>query len=147
MDSKDFLDLAGNLIKDYHNEAAFRTSVSRSYYALHTYMSNFLSDENFELGKDERRHKKIYIYLHNCGIEEVEEAASDLDDLRNQRNRADYEMNINCQRRDAEFVFCKASEAYEVFSRYINSPELRAKLKNGILKYRRIISGQKRLNQ
>jgi len=143
MDPKDFLVLADKLVNNFQNEAAFRTSVSRSYYALHTFMSNFFLKEKFDIAKDEKRHKKIYYYLHNCGIEEIKDIASALDDLRHDRNRADYEMDTVCHKKNARFAFIKASKAYEIFSRHINNPTSKSELKTGIREYIKRTTNQK----
>jgi uncharacterized protein (UPF0332 family) len=147
MDPRDFLDVAQNLLKDYQGEAAFRTSVSRSYYALHNYMSNFIVAEKFDLGKDKSRHKKIYQYLHNCGIEDIKDVATVLDDLLDERNRADYEMNRPCNKPSAELLFRKAELAYEIFKSHINNPTTKVHLKDGISNYLLSTSGQNRTAQ
>ena len=142
MDPRDFLELAQRLSRN-ENEASLRTAVSRSYYALHNRMSNFLSCEGFQLDEDYKRHKQVYQWLHNCGIEDIESVASDLDDLRGERNRADYEMNATiADNINNVILLCqKANIAFDTFENCISSRKKRSKISKGINNYLRKIGG------
>lgn len=91
MDGKDFLDVAQKL-SQMHVEAALRSAVSRAYYSAYNCCIQFLRELGFRFGKDTPAHEKIYHYLNNCGLAEVEATAKILNRLRKHRNEADYDM-------------------------------------------------------
>jgi uncharacterized protein (UPF0332 family) len=78
MDGKDFLGVSKRLYKSVY-EADRRTSISRAYYALLNHVKSFLELKGIYLPQDHTTHKKIYLYLHNSGIEEAEDIAGNLD--------------------------------------------------------------------
>ncbi len=116
MDPKEFLVLAQELAKPSANEAALRTCVSRSYYALFNAMARFINDEVESLSKSANDHTKVYQYFNNCGQNEVEQIASDLNDLRVERNNADYKLDEDrFDHFNASLLFKKASMAFNSF--------------------------------
>jgi hypothetical protein len=139
MEPKAFLDLAANL-KDGKNEASWRTSVSRSYYALFNLAAQFIRPyfPNV-LPRAAEAHKKIYLYLFHCGIEDVELIASDLDDLRTERNDADYQLNlVKFVGKHADATYKKASRAIQNFEQVTASEETRKAIINGIESYKKL---------
>ena len=68
MDASAFLNLAHELLNNTDNEAALRTSVSRSYYALHNHLVKFVNDVGCQLPKDASKHEKVYRWLYNCDV-------------------------------------------------------------------------------
>lgn len=91
MEGKDFLALAKKL-QNSDDEASLRTAVSRSYFAIFNHVKNFLTTRGIKLPEAAQAHAKAHQYLSNCGIDEAEELADDLDNLRKNRNDADYEL-------------------------------------------------------
>lgn len=133
-----FLSLAGVLVKQRDNEAALRTSISRSYYALHNSFSQFIINQGFLLPKTGKRHDLVYKWLHNCGIDGVRDVASMLDDLHDERNDADYDLADNkYQNPDhATMLFIKARTAYRAFEQLSNSKKKRKCIAKGIVNYK-----------
>jgi hypothetical protein len=137
MEPKAFLDLAANL-KDGENEASWRTSVSRSYYALLNLTIRFVKSyfpQN--LSGEAKDHDTIYRYLHNCDIEDVELIASTLHDLRTKRNDADYKLDLdrfdeNC----ANIAYMQARSAMEGFEGAIRNAKGRQAIIKGIESYK-----------
>jgi uncharacterized protein (UPF0332 family) len=91
-DPQHFLDLATNLVSDtkYNDEARYRTSISRAYYAAHLISRKKLELKGCNFLKDESVHKKV--------IESMKQINPHIGDmlfqLRRKRNDADYEVNI-----------------------------------------------------
>lgn len=94
MDGKDFLDVAKRLYNSSH-EADRRTSISRAYYAFFNHVKSCLVAKGIVLSKAAAAHEKAYQYLHNSGIEEADDIASELNSLRTKRNEADYNMKAS----------------------------------------------------
>ena len=90
MNWRDFLLLAARLAADA-NEAAWRTAVSRAYYAAFHVARRWFTDLNFNVPRADRAHQYLVFRLGNSGESAVEQARRDLDTLRRLRNRADYD--------------------------------------------------------
>lgn len=139
MDPQEFLDLAEALCQGSPGEAACRTSVSRSYYALYNWVVIFLDDNGMPLSPDATSHKKAYQALLWTGIPEIKEVATAMDDLRTDRNKADYFLD------DARFqkpihalaLYMKAKDAYDQFSSYIRKKNKKNHLVKRIDAYRK----------
>jgi hypothetical protein len=135
MQGKAFLDTAKKLLL-MRDEPALRTAVSRSYYAAYNFCIQLFEVLGFHFGKDSPAHEKVYHYLHNAGITEIEAAADDLRVLRKHRNIADYDMaskefqnHIVCQ---GDLV--RAQGIILVIEKYSREP-LRTQLRNGVREY------------
>ena len=93
MDPKDFLRVANDLAKS--DEAAeLRSAVSRAYYAAFHVARKLLIDMGFEISKGPGAHGDVCKYLGNAANSTVEHAGSNIGDLRNWRNQADYELDL-----------------------------------------------------
>lgn len=139
MEPKAFLDLADDLKNKSDSEAALRTSVSRSYYALHNFLSQFIKNEGFILPKAAEKHELVYYWLHNCGITYISQIAKQLDDLREGRNDADYDLEVDKFQNPnvAVLLFFKARSAYNSFEKYVRNSSNRKKIKEGIREYQK----------
>ena len=138
MDPKEFLVLAQELAKPSANEAAFRTCVSRSYYALFNAMAQFINGEVETLSKSAKDHKKVYHYLYNCGQDKVEQITSDLNDLRVERNNADYKLDEDrFDHLNASLLFKKASMAFNSFISIVGSRKRCKSMVRGIQEYKK----------
>jgi len=136
MDPNAFLNLADRLSKEKVEES-LRTSVSRSYYGLFNSLAKFIQDNGYELPKAAEAHKITSRYLHNCGVSDMESIAGRLNDLRSERNHADYDMSHSGFESDqhAIFTFIKAKRAYNDFKQATSSGKKRNKISLGIAKY------------
>jgi hypothetical protein len=137
MEPKAFLDLAANL-KDGGNEASWRTSVSRSYYALLNMTSQFVKP-NFprNFSGEAKDHDTVHKYLHNCGVEDVELVASGLRDLRIERNAADYDLELDrFEGNHANLMYLKAKVAMQTFEKVTGNADGRRAIINGINSYK-----------
>lgn len=141
MEPKAFLDLAHNLSGQSEDEAALRTSVSRSYYALLNYISLFISNEGFFLPKDADKHKWIFQDLHNCNVQDIITIASALNDLREERNDADYELEITKfqEPNNSVLLYLKAKKAYDDLKKMISNSRNRTLIVKGIHTFRKTV--------
>lgn len=90
MDFRDFLSLANTLAKGT-TEAEWRSACSRGYYAAFHVARQLLLDLGFQVPQADRAHGYLWLRLSNAGVAEVMKAGSLLNDLRRERNRADYD--------------------------------------------------------
>ena len=92
MTGRDFLALAARLAAG-PAEADWRTAASRAYYAAFHTARQLLSDLGFTVPREERAHKYLSFRLMNAPVGQAVRAGLDLDQLRTERNRADYDLN------------------------------------------------------
>lgn len=95
-DWKEYLDLArflqGKSEVRYSQEAAFRSAVSRAYYAAYCYARNYAHDQHgFMPSKGSQDHTLVREHFRKRGYIDI---ANDLDDLRQLRNNCDYDDTI-----------------------------------------------------
>jgi len=86
-----FLDVAKKFL-NIPSEAAYRSAVSRAYYALFHAASRFLGKLGFQTAKGPQAHGEIPARFNNCGVEDGEQIASWLNELHRQRFLADYDL-------------------------------------------------------
>jgi hypothetical protein len=94
MNPRAFLELARRLLVSEPNPAGFRSTVSRAYYAAFNVASEFLRGMDCEVQEDAKGHKQAYFRLNNSGDPLLSQIASYLDDLRSERNVADYRLGM-----------------------------------------------------
>jgi uncharacterized protein (UPF0332 family) len=134
MEGKDFLELAKKL-QSFADEASLRTSVSRSYYAIFNHVKDFLNTNGISMPKAAQAHEKAHQYLSNSGIDEALDLADDLDNMRNRRNDADYEMRspkYAYDKKNCGLISAKAMQFLDNFDK-LN----RGRLVKGILDYKK----------
>jgi len=139
MEPAAFLELAKDLCKQSDSEAALRSAVSRGYYGLFHSASRFIERNVHQLPKGATAHAKVYQYLNNCGVPEIAEVAGNLNDLREDRNDADYDLEID-KFKDGNLVmlvYLKAQQAHEIFEAFCRNSKNRQKLVRGISEYRK----------
>jgi uncharacterized protein (UPF0332 family) len=74
-------------------EEDWRTATSRAYYAAFHLACAFMTNLGFAVPNAERAHGYLWLRLQNCGDATVQRAGILLNDLRQQRNRADYDLH------------------------------------------------------
>ena len=97
---RDFLTLAELWVKGT-SEAEWRSAISRAYYAAFHAVRQFLEDLGFVVPRGEQAHGNLWLRLSNCGDHQLQIAGSRLSVLRGQRNRSDYELNLNVHQASA----------------------------------------------
>src|SRR5262249_51250360 len=86
-----FLILAERLAQE-STEAEWRTAASRAYYAAFHAAKELLAVLGFVMPRDDTAHRQVSYRLQNCGHPQVVAAGAQLDTLRKDRNRADYDL-------------------------------------------------------
>jgi uncharacterized protein (UPF0332 family) len=92
MDARDFHTLAQRLALR-GTPAEYRTAVSRAYYATFNVGAEILAGLGFSVRRGAAAHGEVYHCLSNSADSEVEDAASEINDLHRLRNRADYQLD------------------------------------------------------
>lgn len=92
MNSRDFLTLAQRLLAD-SSEAGWRSAVSRAYYAAFHCARELLENLGFTVPRGDRAHGYLWLRLSNCGDPQLQNAGGALNTLRQDRNRADYDLH------------------------------------------------------
>lgn len=122
MDGRSFLGTARLLLSDGGNEAAYRSAISRAYYAcfLATREIAFrCCDPVVRQTGSFRREKDInHSYLKNCCLRPeagsaIPQLGKDLDHLRGSREDADYEMSLSISSREAKQAIEEAEALLE----------------------------------
>ena len=90
MDFRDYLGLADTLANGT-TEAEWRSACSRGYYAAFHVARLLVLGLGFRVPQADRAHGYLWLRLSNSGVAEVKNAGSLLNDLRRERNRADYD--------------------------------------------------------
>lgn len=90
MDFRDYLSLADTLAKGT-TEAEWRSACSRGYYVAFHVARQLLLALGFRVPQADRAHGYLWLRLSNAGVVDVKNAGSLLNDLRRERNRADYD--------------------------------------------------------
>jgi uncharacterized protein (UPF0332 family) len=75
------------------SEADWRSAVSRAYYAAFHVARDFMTSLGFVTPRAEAAHAFLWRRLGNCGLAPLALAGSRLNQLRGERNRADYDLN------------------------------------------------------
>jgi len=137
MDPKDFIDLSQALCKQINHEAALRSAVSRSYFGLYNLLYQFLVSHGISLSNGADAHKKTCHCFHNCNFTDIEKLALILEDLRRERNRADYNLSIDKFRDPnvASMTTIKARAAFNDFIKITSDHTNRNTIINGIKTY------------
>src|SRR5262249_23489096 len=91
MDPREFLTLARQLSLAT-TESAWRSAISRAYYAAFHVARQLLEDLGFAVPYADRADGYVWLRLSNCGEAVVEQAGRELNDLRRHRNSADYDL-------------------------------------------------------
>lgn len=138
MDPRAFLQLAQQLSRNSTSEASLRTCVSRCYYALFNLMAQFINENIGGLSKTADDHKKVYRYFNYCDVDDVKAIASNLNDLRDERNHSDYRLNLDKfkDQNNVSLLFMKANIAFNSFEKIIQSSKERDNIVKGIRRYK-----------
>ncbi len=90
MNPLEFLEVAKKL-KDSLNESDRRTSVSRSYYSVFNYIRTYLEENSIPIPTF-AGHEVLIQYLKHSGMSKGKMLGQMVEDLRTERNKADYDM-------------------------------------------------------
>ncbi|VXD11344.1 conserved hypothetical protein [Planktothrix serta PCC 8927] len=118
---KCYLQLAEELIScskspDLSTEAYFRSSISRSYYGLFLIARQVMESEGFICLRGSEAHKQVQDHFLNSDDNNYQLVGTELQDLRRQRNKADYNLNCIFTRGQAELAHQRAKNNFEYLS-------------------------------
>lgn len=125
MDGKQFLGTARLLRHKGTDEAAFRSAVSRAYYACYIVARNVVYNacanqalkKKAGFSKEERiRHENLRYFLMESSKTEIKNLAADLAGLCGNRNDADYKMNQKITVDDAHIAIEEADAFLKALS-------------------------------
>jgi uncharacterized protein (UPF0332 family) len=92
MTGREFLTVAQQLA-GASTEAEWRSAISRAYYAAFHVARELLEDLRFAVPRADRAHAYLSRRLANCGHARTQQAGTDLNALRGDRNQADYDLH------------------------------------------------------
>ena len=99
--AEEFLRLA-EIYATGKSEADWRSAVSRAYYAAFHVAREFMASLGFVTPRADLAHAFLWRRLENCGCIPLTLAGSRLNQLRGERNRADYDLNSNLAWKDTQ---------------------------------------------
>ena len=118
---KDFLTLAEIWINGI-TEAEWRCAVSRAYYAAFHQARHLLQDLSFTVPIGDQAHAYLWLRLSNSGNLPVQLAGSDLNTLRRERNRSDYDIHRDLNQADALLQVRAAARIIQILDGASNDP-------------------------
>lgn len=130
MDPLDFLRIAKKLL-NYDSEANWRTSISRSYYAIYNYLKQECAKLGVEISKGPSGHGDLIRCLRGSELPDAVDIGSKVNDLHSHRIKADYDMAEPITLNTAKLFYRKAEKIKDGFPAI--DP---AGLKAGIDKYK-----------
>lgn len=107
MDPIDFFKVA-NQLSGLSEEASWRTSIGRSYYALFNFIKDELKNIGVGVSEGPNGHGEVKIFLSNSGIQEAEKLGSQIGDLHSARRMSDYAMEKVITQKTAILNYSKA---------------------------------------
>ncbi len=131
----DFLTFAKTLYA-FYAEAARRTSVSRAYYALYHHVREHLISSGIPVTTKPEEHQRMVRYLKNSGIDDAKYVGEQMNDIREKRNKADYEMLDSSFNKNTCALYCSMTET--LFNQ-LDSIDKQS-LKNGLIQYAKLVN-------
>ena len=100
MNGRDFL-LAAKLLLPAPLEAAWRSAISRAYYAAFHVARQLFEDLGFRVPHGDQAHGYLWLRLYNSGDRQIRFAGQRLNYLRRERNLADYDLQLRVRQPQA----------------------------------------------
>ena len=104
MDPRDFLALAKDLRKR-GDAAALRTAISRAYYYAFVLSRKYVGKYH-PIPSSVDAHKFLPELLQNSGNDDLRDVGKHLDDLRRDRNEADYDVDVDRPEKTKHVDYC-----------------------------------------
>ena len=136
MKARDFLNVAYELLEGNH-ESHWRTAVSRAYYAAFHGARDLLMHCGFTVPQEERAHAYLRMRLMNSGHTDVEQAGTCLNDLRSERNYADYDFHRAFRHADAVDLVQQAADVLQLLEETTVLPAVCQRITEAIRIYER----------
>jgi uncharacterized protein (UPF0332 family) len=117
-----FLAVAQRLARG-SDEADWRSAISRAYYAAFHVGRDLLQQLGFNPPRSEAAHAYVWLRLSNSGDTEAVKAGRGLNDLRGERNDADYREKPKVIQTRAEDVVRLAEEVISILDKAAKEPK------------------------
>jgi uncharacterized protein (UPF0332 family) len=138
MISRDLLEVADDLLGGL-KEAYWRSAVSRAYYAAFHEARLLLGQCGFVVPRAEQAHAFLWLRLSNCGHPDLAHAGAELNDLRGQRNWADYDFDQPLEQSTAADYVQAARDLVHLLESAATMPSLLSQITATIQVYERDI--------
>ena len=117
-------------------EADWGSAVSRAYYAAFHAARQLLAGLGFRVPANDSAHAYLWLRLANCGDPTLQAAAADLNVLRRDRNRADYDLARPFARAAATTLVASARRLLHLFTAAGRGPN-RVAVRDAMIVYER----------
>lgn len=134
---QEFQDTADRLAQAA-TEGDWRSAISRAYYAVFHYFRDLFLSQGLDLGRSGQAHFNLYVGLLNCGLVPVAPFGSQVDDLREARVAADYDLRLSVLQPEAIWQTQKARHLVRAFQALLAAVPS-AQIVNGVRQYLRSI--------
>ncbi len=128
--------MANDLCED-EREVAWRTAVSRAYYAVFHAAAQLLEQAGFVVPTSEQAHAYLWLRLENSGHPDVEAAGIKMKQLRAKRNQADYLRTGTITHPEATGRVLAALSVLDLLESVQESPPILARVADTIRVYER----------
>jgi uncharacterized protein (UPF0332 family) len=139
MNERDFLKLAAILARG-STEAEWRASLGRAYYAAFHVARQLLEELSFVVPRADRAHTYLSYRLQNSGAASIERAGMDLQELRQRRNQADYDLHLPVARGMAASHVLTAEQVIQRLDAARSEP-IRSQITDAMRIYERTVLG------
>jgi len=140
MSARDLLEVADDLLGGL-KEAYWRSAVSRGYFAAFHEARRLLQQCGFAVPKGEQAHAYLWLRLSNFGHPDLVNAGAELNDLRSQRNWADYDFNLPLDQFTAADYVQAARDIVQLLELAATMPALQSQITTVIRVYERDVLG------
>jgi uncharacterized protein (UPF0332 family) len=141
MKPRDFLDIADDLAAGI-KEAGWRSAVSRAYYAVFHGARALLQDSGFTVPAADQAHSYLWKRLSNSGHPDAIQVGRDMIHLRNKRNWADYDLEIEMDQTTAMSFVQMADTMIELLEEVGSEPAIRTAITETMKVYERDVLRQ-----
>jgi uncharacterized protein (UPF0332 family) len=116
------------------DEASIRTSVGRSYYGAFLYFREYLGKLGLQKQKNPRNqaHEFLIQCLQFCNVAEGRNVSIRLADLQQKREDADYKLNEQISKQDAEDALADARSLIKYYSENIPADKEKLLIQNAV---------------
>jgi uncharacterized protein (UPF0332 family) len=141
MTPRDILNVADGLITGTH-EAEWRSAVSRAYYAIFHMARILFRACGFIVPQADQAHAYLWLRLSNSGHVDVTNAGHDLNQLRQIRNWADYDLEQSLDHATALGWVQAADEVFQLLESVAAEPVIRTRITEAMMIYERDVLRQ-----
>jgi uncharacterized protein (UPF0332 family) len=136
MDPHDYLEVAWSFLEG-DREAEWRSAVSRAYYAAFHVARQLLAQCGFAVPRADQAHAYLWLRLSNASHPDVQNAGAQLSFLRQERNKADYNLEHSLDQASAIDRTQMAADIVELLDAVAKDGTVRAHITDAMKIYER----------